>query len=171
MSGERKDQSAERTNGPSELVNQSREGGEGDPAGDPESLGVGCPLDGDSLGEADSDPDGDGDGDPDEGEGDPDEGEGDADDGEGEPEDGDGDADDGEGDPDDGDGDPEDGGGEPDEGGGDPDGGGGDPEPVGGGGVCGGAFWKIKMASSTAKAASNSINSHDTRMVRHPARS
>jgi hypothetical protein len=42
---------------------------------------------------------------------------------------------------------------------------------VGGGGACGGWFWKIKMAIRTARAASSSINSHDTKMVRHPARS
>ena len=83
--------------------------------------------------------------------------------------DGDGDPD---GDPDCGEGDPDCGEGEPDCGGGDPDCGGGLPEPpVGGGGDCGGWFRKIRIAISTASAASSSISSQETRMVRQPARS
>jgi len=42
---------------------------------------------------------------------------------------------------------------------------------VGGGGVWGGSLRKIKMASSTARAASSSISSQETRIVRQPARS
>ena len=62
--------------------------------------------------------------------------------------------------------------GEPDCGDGEPDWGGGLPEPpVGGGGVCGGWLRKIRIAISTASAASSSISSQDTRMVRQPARS
>ena len=50
--------------------------------------------------------------------------------------------------------------------------GGGLPElPVGGGGDCGGWLRKIKIAISTASAASSSISSQETRMVRQPARS
>ena len=114
---------------------------------------VGCPPPDwvpDGEGEPDAVPDGDGDPD-----GDPE--------GEAEPEDGDPDC--GEGEPDCGDGDPDCGGGEPDWGGGlaEP--------PVGGGGACGGWFWKIRIAISTASAASSSINSQETRMVRQPARS
>ena len=78
-----------------------------------------------------------------------------------------------EGDPDCGD--PELGDGDPDCGGpdcGELDCGGGLPElPVGGGGACGGWLRKIKMAISTARAASSSINSQETRMDRQPARS
>ena len=106
-------------------------------------------------------------------------------DGEGDPEpdsvpDGDGDPDpdwlpDGDGEPDCGDGDPDCG--DPDCGGGDPDcgeldWGGGLPEPpVGGGGVCGGWLRKIRMAISTASAASSSISNQETKMVSQPARS
>lgn len=113
----------------------------------------------DGDGDPDPESDGDGDGEPDpEALGEPDDGEGEPDEGDGEPDCGDGDADWG--------------GGEPDWGGGEPDCGGGLPEvPVGGGGACGGSFWKIRMASSTAKAASSSISSQETRMVRQPARS
>ena len=71
-----------------------------------------------------------------------------------------------------GDGEPDCGDGEPDCGGGEPDWGGGLPEPpVGGGGDCGGWLRKIKIAISTASAASSSISSQETRMVRQPARS
>ena len=102
----------------------------------------------------DSVPDGDGDPDPD---------------WDGEP---DGEAVPGEGDPDCGDGDPDCGDGEPDWGDGDPVWGGGLPEPpVGGGGDCGGWLRKIRIAISTASAASSSISSQETRMVRQPARS
>jgi hypothetical protein len=78
------------------------------------------------------------------------------------------------GDPDPGDGEPL---GLPDPDDGDPDcgeldWGGGLPElPVGGGGVCGGWCRKIKIAISTASAASSNISSQETRMVRQPARS
>jgi hypothetical protein len=62
--------------------------------------------------------------------------------------------------------------GEPDCGDGDPDCGGGLPEPpVGVGGVCGGWLRKIRMAISTASAASSSINNQETRIVFQPARS
>lgn len=44
-------------------------------------------------------------------------------------------------------------------------------EPVGGGGDCGGWLRKIKIAMSTARAASSTIRSHDTKIVRQPARS
>ena len=99
-------------------------------------------------------------------------------DGEGEPEPlADGDPDPGDGEPlfglaDPGDGDPDcgDPDGEPDCG--ELDWGGGLPElPVGGGGVCGGWCRKIKIAISTASAASSTINSQETRIVRQPARS
>ena len=85
-----------------------------------------------------------------------------------------GEPDPGEGEPDDslGEGDPDCGEGEPDWGDGDPDCGGGLPElPVGGGGDCGGWLRKIKMAISTASAASRTISSQETRIVRQPARS
>jgi hypothetical protein len=83
-----------------------------------------------------------------------------------------GDPDCGDGEPDCGDGEPDCGDGEPDWGDGELDCGGGLPEPpVGGGGVCGAWLWKIRMAISTASAASNSISSQDTRMLRQPARS
>ena len=110
---------------------------------------VGCPPP-DSVPDGDGDPDAvpDWDGDP-----------------EGEP---DGDPDCDEGDPDCGDPDC----GDPDCGGGDPDCGGGLAEPpVGGGGACGGWLRKIRIAISTASAASSSISSQETRMVRQPARS
>ena len=64
--------------------------------------------------------------------------------------------------------------GEPDWGGGDPDcdcGGGLPDPPVGVGGVCGGWLRKIRIAISTARAASSSISSQDTRIVFQPARS
>lgn len=93
-------------------------------------------------------------------EGDPPVGEGD-----GEPDWGDGEPDCGDGDPDCGDGEPDCGDGELDWGGGLPD------PPVGGGGVCGGWLRKMRMAISTASAASSSISSHETTMVRQPARS
>jgi hypothetical protein len=106
------------------------------------------------------------------GDGDPDavpDWEGDA---EGEAEPGDGEPDCGDGDPEPGDGDPDCGDGDPDWGGGEPDWGGGLPEPpVGGGGDCGGWLRKIKIAISTASAASSTISSQETRMVRQPARS
>jgi hypothetical protein len=86
-------------------------------------------------------------------------------DGDGDPDCGDGDPDCGEGDPDCGDGDPDCGDGEPDWGGGLPD------PPVGGGGDCGGWLRKIRIAISTARAASSSISNQETRMVRQPARS
>jgi hypothetical protein len=113
----------------------------------------------------DSVPDGEGDPDPDW------EPDGDAEpdwepDGDGEPEgDPDGDPDCDEGDPDCGDGDPDWGEGELEAGGGLPD------WPVGGGGACGGSLRKMRMAIRTASAASSSISSQDTRMVRQPARS
>src|SRR3712207_5736307 len=124
-------------------------------SGEPEGSGV-PPLPPDSVAEGDGEsepdfePDGEGeaDADPDsepEGEGDPD----------CEPE----------GEPDCGDGDPDWGEGELDAGGGLPD------CPVGGGGDWGGSLRKIRMAISTAKAARSSISSHDTKMVRQPARS
>ena len=100
-------------------------------------------LDPDGDGEPDSLPDGDPDGDPDCGDG----------------------PDCGEGDPDCGDGDPDCGDGELDCGGGLPE------LPVGGGGDCGGWLRKIRIAISTARAASSSISSQETRMVRQPARS
>ena len=108
-------------------------------------------------------------------------------DGDGEPEpdsvpDGDGEPEpdwlpDGDGEPDCGDGDPDCGDGDPDCGavtrtGARLDCGGGLPEPpVGGGGACGGWLRKIRIAISTARAASSSISSQETRMVRQPARS
>lgn len=64
--------------------------------------------------------------------------------------------------------------GEPDCGGGEPDAdiGGGLPEPpVGVGGVCGGWLRKIRIAISTASAASSSISSQETKIVTQPARS
>jgi hypothetical protein len=72
------------------------------------------------------------------------------------------------------DGEPDCGDGEPDCGGGEPDCdcGGGLPEPpVGVGGVCGGWLRKIRIAISTASAASSSISSQDTSTVCQPARS
>jgi hypothetical protein len=89
----------------------------------------------------------------------------------------DGDADRGELDPGEGDlllgeGDPDCGEGEPGGGEAELDWGGGLPDPpVGGGGACGGWCRKIRMAISTPRAASSSINSQETRMVRQPARS
>lgn len=62
--------------------------------------------------------------------------------------------------------------GEPDCGLGDAEAGGGLPVPsAGGGGLCGGWLRKIRIAMSTARAASSIISSQDTRMVRQPARS
>jgi hypothetical protein len=123
----------------------------------PESLGVGSPPpDWVPLGEGEPDPDSEGEpeGDPDSGDGDPDSGDGEPDWDEGDPE-----------------GDPDWGEGEPDCGDGELDWGGGLPDPVGGGGAWGGWFRKIRMAISTASAASSSMRSHETKIVRHPARS
>ena len=64
--------------------------------------------------------------------------------------------------------------GEPDCGDGEPDWdcGGGLPEPpVGVGGVCGGWLRKIRIAISTARAASSSISNQETSTVCQPARS
>ena len=78
----------------------------------------------------------------------------------------------GDGEPDCGDGEPDCGDGEPDWGEGELDWGGGLPEPpVGVGGASGGWLWKSRMAISTASAASSSINSQETKIVRQPARS
>ena len=131
-------------------------------SGEPEASGVVPPP-------PDSVPDGDGDPDPD---CEPDvDGDADAEpdsepDGDGEPDcDPDGEPDCGDGDPDWGDGDPDCGEGELEAGGGLPD------WPVGGGGDWGGWLRKIRMAISTASAASSSMRNQDTRMVRQPARS
>lgn len=83
-------------------------------------------------------------------------GDGDAESGDGEAEAGDGEAESGEGDADSGGGDP------PDEGA---------SVGTGGGGACGGLFWKIRMATSTASAMISIISSHDSRIDSQPARS
>ena len=118
--------------------------------GEPESVGDGPPPDSVPLG----------DGEPEEGEAD------------GDP-DWDPDCDcDGDGEPLPGDGEPDCGDAEPDCGDAELDWGGGLPEPpVGGGGAWGGWLRKIRMAISTPRAASSSIKSQETRIVRQPARS
>jgi hypothetical protein len=127
------------------------------------------PLPPDSVPDGDGEPSPlwvpDGDGEADDGDPDPDGL------GEGEPDCGDCDPD-GVGEPDCGEGEPDCGDGEPDCGEGELDCGGGLPvPPVGGGGACGGWLRKIKIAISTARAASSIISSQDTRMVFQPARS
>jgi hypothetical protein len=120
--------------------------GEAESLGVPERPGVGLPLGaGEGLregdGEAEPEPDREGEG---EGFGDPLPGDGDADCGDGEPDCGEGEL----------------------------DWGGGLAEPpVGGGGDCGGWLRKMRMAMSTPSAASSIVSSHETRMLRHPARS
>lgn len=102
----------------------------------------------------------------------PGDGEGDPELGDGDPELGDGEAELGDGEPELGDGEAEVGGGEPLVGGGDPLVGGGEPVGgTGGGGDIWGACWKIRIAISTASAASSIISNQEARMLSQPARS